>query len=178
MLGLKLSIRALCLIAFATGAADMFAGVQLLIAGGGHLAGVARDPVLNSQIAFWGAIWFGFGIVLWRTSSRLRADATLFRILCGITALSGLARLVAALTYGSPGLVLTVAMVVEIGGGVALFLWHAAAVRGELADVQGVPGPQSPRLRTIFRFTSPSPFGAEVGRRDRRGLREMRAATP
>ena len=140
MLGLKLSIRALCLIAFATGAADMFAGVQLLIAGGGRLASVARDPVLNSQIAFWGAIWFGFGIVLWRTSSRLRTDATLFRILCGITALSGLARLVAALTYGSPGLVLTVAMVVEIGGGVALFLWHAAAVRGELADVQGSPG--------------------------------------
>lgn len=127
--GIKLASRALCVLAFVTGLVDMFAGIPLLIAGGGRLTSVAGDPVLNSQIGFWGAIWFGFGIVLWRTSGRLRAEAGLFRILCGIILLSGLARLVAALSYGLPGGALTTAMVVEIVGGAGLFLWHAAVLR-------------------------------------------------
>ena len=133
--GLKFAIRVLCVLAFITGIVDMFAGVQLLIFGGGRLASVAADPVLNSQVGFWGAIWFGFGVVLWRTSSRLRAEPDLFRILCGITALSGFARLGAAIVYGLPGPVLTVAMIVEIGAGVGLYLWHAAALN-ERADAR------------------------------------------
>jgi hypothetical protein len=35
MCGLKLAIRVLCILAFLTGLIDMFAGVRLLIAGGG-----------------------------------------------------------------------------------------------------------------------------------------------
>ena len=134
MSGLKLATRLLCILAFVTGIVDMFAGVRLLIAGGGNLAGVAADPVLNSQVGFWGAIWFGFGIILWRTSARLREEAGLFRILCGITALSGLARLGAAFAYGLPGGVLTTAMIVEIGAGAGLYLWHAAALQVDTAD--------------------------------------------
>lgn len=127
---LKLAVRVLCILAFATGALDMVAGVKLLNLGGARLDSVASDPVLNSQIGFWGAIWFGFGIVLWRTSADLRTEASLFRILCGIIALSGLARLGAAFTYGFPGPALTAAIVVEIGGGLGLFVWHAAALTG------------------------------------------------
>ena len=130
MRSLKLAIRSLCLLAFATGAIDMVAGVRLLIAGGGRLASVADDPVLNSQIGFWGAIWFGFGVVLWRASMHLRDEVDLFRILCGITALSGLARLGAAIAYGLPGPALTAAMVVEIVAGLGFVIWHAAALRG------------------------------------------------
>ena len=129
MRGLVLAIRSLCLLAFATGAVDMVAGVRLRIAGGGRLAEVANDPVLNSQIGFWGAIWFGFGVVLWRVSAHLRDEVELFRILCGIVALSGFARLGAAIAYGLPGAVLTAAMVVEIGGSLALLIWHAVALR-------------------------------------------------
>ena len=134
MQGLKMAIRVLCILAFVTGVVDMFAGVHLLIIGGGHLESVANDPVLNSQVGFWGAIWFGFGIVLWRTSANLRAEANLFRILCGVTALSGLARLGAAFAYGLPGPVLTVAMIVEIGAGVGFFVWHAAVLQGHGSD--------------------------------------------
>ena len=129
MQGLKLAIRVLCILAFVTGVVDMFAGVHLLIIGGGHLESVANDPVLNSQVGFWGAIWFGFGIVLWRTSADLQAEASLFRILCGITGLSGIARLGSALVYGLPGPVLTSAMIVEIGAGVGFFLWHSVALQ-------------------------------------------------
>ena len=124
-----MAVRALCIIPFVTGAVDIVDGMDLLILGGARLAGVARDPILNSQIGFWGAIWLGFGVVLWRASGRLREEAELFRLLCGTIALSGLARLGAALAYGLPGPVLTAAMAVELGAGVGFILWHTAALR-------------------------------------------------
>ena len=126
MQALKLLVRAFCVLAFLTGAADMIAGVRLLIVGGARLGGVARDPVLNSQVAFWGAMWFGFGVVLWRTSANLRAEASLFRVLCAIIVLAGVARCGAARANGLPGPALTVAMIVELLAGTGLYLWHAA----------------------------------------------------
>jgi len=75
--------------------------VGLLTVGGARLESVAHDPVLNSQVGFWGAIWFGYGIILWRTSSNLRDEAGLFRLLCGILVLSGLARVGAAIASAS-----------------------------------------------------------------------------
>lgn len=130
MQALKLLVRAFCVLAFLTGAVDMIAGVRLLIVGGARLGDVARDPVLNSQVAFWGAMWFGFGVVLWRTSAHLRAEASLFRVLCAIIVLAGLARLGAALATGLPGPALTVAMFVELFAGTGLYLWHAAMMKG------------------------------------------------
>ncbi len=129
MHALKIAVRTLCVIPFVTGVIDMVDGVGLLIFAGAHLGSVACDPVLNSQIGFWGAIWFGFGVVLWRASSHLRNEAVLFRLLCGTIALSGLARLGSALAYGLPGPVLTVAMSVELVAGTGFLLWHASASR-------------------------------------------------
>ena len=123
---LKMVVRAFCLIAFLTGAVDMFAGVHLLIVGGAHLRDVTDDAVLNSQVGFRGAIWFGFGVILWRASAHLRDEANSFRILCAIIALSGLARLGAAIVYGLPGPVLTGAMILELVTGVGLLAWHTA----------------------------------------------------
>ena len=125
---LKAAVRVICVLAFVTGVADIVDGVGLLTAAGAHLASVARDPMLNSQIGFWGAIWFGFGVVLWRASSHLRDEADLFRLLCGTIVLSGVARLGAAFAYGLPGPVLTVAMTVEIIAGTGFLVLHAQAL--------------------------------------------------
>ena len=129
MQALKLAIRLFCLVPFGTGIADMTNGVGLLVTAGARLAGVATDPVLNSQVGFWGAIWFGFGAVLWRASFHLTDEVDLFRLLCGIILLSGLARVGAAVAYGSPGPILTVAMGIELVGGLGLVLWHGALPR-------------------------------------------------
>jgi len=126
---LKMAVRALCIIPFVTGIADIVNGLGLLTVGGARLENVANDPVLNSQVGFWGAIWFGFGIILWRTSSHLRDEADLFRLLCGILVLSGLARVGSAIAYGLPGAVLTGAMAVELIAGTGFLLWHASALR-------------------------------------------------
>ena len=59
------------LFAVVTGALDIIAGTRLLISGGAQLPEVAAaDPVLNSQIKFLGAVWCGFGVALWWTTSR------------------------------------------------------------------------------------------------------------
>lgn len=129
MHALKIAVRTLCIIPFVTGAIDLVDGVGLLILGGAHLQGVARDPSLNSQVGFWGAIWFGFGVILWRASSHLQDEVDLFRLLCGTIALSGLARLVSVFAYGLPVPVLTVAMIVELVGGIGFLLWHVSASR-------------------------------------------------
>lgn len=142
MHALKTAVRALCIIPFVTGATDIVNGVSLLTLGGAHLESVANDPVLNSQVGFWGAIWFGFGIILWRASSHLRDEVDLFRLLCGTLALSGLARLGAAFTYGLPGPVLTAAMSVELIAGAGFLLWHASALRRP--DLTAATQPYSP----------------------------------
>ena len=129
MRGLKLAVRAFCVVAFVTGFLDMVNGIGLLIRAGAHVENVSRDPVLNSQVRFWGAIWFGFGVVLWRSSSNLRAEPGLFRLLCGIIGLSGLARLASALLFGLPGVVLTGAMVIELAAAVGFLLWHVSVLR-------------------------------------------------
>lgn len=129
MHALKIAVRTLCIIPFVTGVVDIVNGVGLLTFAGARLEGVANDPVLNSQVGFWGAIWFGFGIILWRASSHLRDEVDLFRLLCGTIALSGLARVGSAFAYGLPGPVLTVAMTVELIAGMGFLLWHASALR-------------------------------------------------
>ena len=129
MHALKIAVRTLCVIPFVTGVIDIVNGVGLLIFAGAHLESIASDPVLNSQIGFWGAIWLGFGVILWRAGAHLRDEADLFRLLCGTIALSGRARLGSAFAYGLPGPVLTAAMAVEIAAGTGFFLWHASALR-------------------------------------------------
>jgi hypothetical protein len=128
MQALKIAVRTFCVVPFLTGAADIVDGAGLLALAGAQLGQAANDPVLDSQIGFWGAIWFGFGVILWRASSRLRNEPGLFRLLCGILVLSGLARLGSAMAHGSPGPELAVAMAVEFVGGVGLLLWHASAL--------------------------------------------------
>ncbi len=134
MRALKLAIRTLCIIPFATGIADMVDGVGLLDAAGARLGSVSQDPVLNSQVGFWGAIWFGFGIILWRASSHLVEEAVTFRLLSATLFLSGLARLGSAAAYGSPGPILTTAIVVEIAGGAGLLIWHGASLGRQRSD--------------------------------------------
>ena len=139
MRALKVAVRTLCIVPFITGAFDTVNGVGLLTLGGAHLGSVAGDPALNSQIGFWGAIWFGFGIILWRASSHLWDEADQFRLLCGTIILSGLARVGSAFAYGLPGPVLRVAMIVELTAGTGFLVWHAFILRHTNLSLEAKP---------------------------------------
>lgn len=129
---LKLVLRLVCLLPLVTGANDLAQGVRALGPAGAVIpARVAADPVLNSQFKFFGAVWFGWGLTLWRASADPRADAGLLRLLMGILFLSGLGRASAALQLGHPGRLSTGAMVLELVGAPLLLLWHRVALRGD-----------------------------------------------
>ena len=130
MRALRLVVRVFCLLPFATGALDLVRGASYLRSGGAVIPDpAAADPVLNSQVKFWGAIWLGFGLTLWRTTSDLRANAGLFRLLMGILVLSGTGRATAAIQFGRPGRALEGAMALELVGVPLLLLWHRVELR-------------------------------------------------
>ena len=128
LLGYVLKVS--CVIPFATGLADTFGGTRILSLGGAKIPlQMASDPVVNSQIAFWGAVWFGYGLALWWVSNDVAARAPVLRLLLATLLLSGLARAFAAIVYGWAGTPLTIAMLIELAGSLGLFLWLSVIVR-------------------------------------------------
>lgn len=122
---LRLVVRIFCLLPLLTGTLDFVKGVPTLRRGGAVIPdNVAKDPALNSQIGFWGAIWLGYGLTLWRASADPRADAGLLRLQLGILFLSGIGRASAAIRFGPPSRPLREAMVLELVGPPVLLLWH------------------------------------------------------
>lgn len=130
MRGLTIVIRLFCVLPFVLGAADLFGGARILISAGAMLAGnTAMDPVLNNQIKFWGAIWFGYGFALWWTTNDLPRRSAMLRILLATLFLSGLGRALSVLQFGWASAPLTIAMVVEIVGPIGLLWWHWRVAR-------------------------------------------------
>lgn len=127
---LTIVLRVFCVIPFLTGAADLFGGVKFLQTAGATVSGSERvDPILNNQIKFWGAIWFGYGLSLWWASYDVRGRSTLVRILLATLFLSGLGRALSVYEFGWASVVLTGAMALELIGAPALVLWHGWLLR-------------------------------------------------
>ncbi|MBB4278365.1 DUF4345 domain-containing protein [Rhizobium mongolense] len=127
---LSMIVRILCLVPVLTGLLDVVIGSHsLAIAGMKMPPGVLENPVLESQVRFFGMIWIGWGLALWRTSGELRANAGWFRGLLGILFLSGLARAAAALQFGLPGGALNAAIIAELVGVPLLLAWHTTLLR-------------------------------------------------
>lgn len=123
-------VRILCIVPVLTGLLDIATGTHSLeLAGMKVPPGASQHPILESQIRFFGAIWFGWGLCLWRITTDLQANAGWFRGLLGILFVSGLARAAAALQFGLPGGPLTIAMIVELVGAPLLLAWHALLLR-------------------------------------------------
>ena len=117
-------VRIFCVIPFLTGIVDILGGAWILGQAGATLpVDIADNAVINNQIAFWGAIWFGFGVLLWWVSYDPLGRAAVARMLFIVLFLSGLARVYAWIRWGYPGPVLTGAMAIELGLSPVLLLW-------------------------------------------------------
>ena len=87
------------------------------------------DPVLDSQNRFYGAIFMGYGALIFLCTTNLRQHATLFRILSGGVFLGGLARVVSIVLHGVPSTPVLGLIVIELLGVPLLVWWHSRAVR-------------------------------------------------
>ncbi len=117
-------VRMFCVVPLLTGLVDIIGGTWILGQAGAVLPReITTDAVLNNQIAFWGAIWLGFGILLWWASNDPLNRATVARMLFIVLFMSGLARGYAWVRWGYPGPVLTGAMAIELVLSPALLFW-------------------------------------------------------
>ncbi len=114
---LSLVLRCFCALPFVTGLGDVLTGVAPLIAAGARIPpATAVDPSLVSQVAFWGAVWFGYGIGLWWAAGDVRGRAAPVRIALAVLFLGGLARAFAWARFGAPAVPLVGAAVLELVG--------------------------------------------------------------
>ena len=131
MRGFKITFYLLALIPLLTGALNLGLGLQAQGLIGAQLSPEGfRDPLLNSQIRFYGAIWFGFGVLLCVCLSDLNKYSWLLRGSLAIVFLGGVGRVASLVQFGFPTTTLGVSFVVavtaiEIIGMPLLLWWHS-----------------------------------------------------
>ena len=119
------------LIPFGTGFIEVLAGTRILIELGAAIPPQAAvDPVLNSQLSFCGALWFGYGFALWWCSGDPVGRAPILRILLVMLLLAALGRALAGIRFGWFGPAMTGLMLFELGSAILLYAWLSAVVRG------------------------------------------------
>lgn len=117
------------LLAIATGLGDLFIGIEFQRPLGiGLNDNGFRDPVLNSQIHYLGAIWFGYGLFLLVCLRNVRQYRQWLQAAFWLVFLGGLGRLIAVWQTGMPDNTageqfVTVALVIELVGMPLLSLW-------------------------------------------------------
>ena len=105
-------------------------GLQTDVLLGANVAAeLLSDPVLDSQNRFYGAIFMGYGALIFLCTTNLRQHATLFRILSGGVLLGGLARVVSIVLHGVPSTPVLGLIAIELLGVPLLVWWHSRAVR-------------------------------------------------
>ena len=135
MRAFKITLYLLAVVPLLTGALDLVIGLHAQRLIGAQLAQEGfGDPLLNSQIRFFGAIWLGIGVLLFVFLSDISKYSFLLRISLGIVFLGGLGRVVSIVQFGLPSTVEGAAFVVsvtaiEIIGMPLLFWWHSHVTR-------------------------------------------------
>lgn len=84
-----------------------------------------RDPVLDSQNRFYGAIFMAYGPLLFLCAQDIRKHALLLRIVGAFVFLGGVARLVSVALYGLPSVPVVGLIAIELIGIPLLLVWHA-----------------------------------------------------
>lgn len=66
--------------------------------------GLPADPLLDSNLRFFGGVWLGLGLAVLWLLPRLARQTALFRAVWGMIFLGGVGRLISALAVGWPPL--------------------------------------------------------------------------
>jgi hypothetical protein len=129
---LQIVLAILGLIPILTGGLDLILGAHSLNVAGSLLPSeVLNDIVLDSQIRFLAAIWFGIGIILYWIIPAIDKQTMLFRLLAGGIFLGGIGRVSSAVMVGTPPIQFIGATVLELLGMPLLILWQSTVSKPE-----------------------------------------------
>jgi hypothetical protein len=138
MRAFKMVLFLLALIPILTGPLDWALGLQAPHLIGARLSVAdARDPLLDSQIRFFGAIWFGVGLLLATCATDPRGRSLFLEGLFAVLFLAGIGRTLSIVQFGLPAspegaAFVVVTTAVEIIGMPLLWLWLASLARDGL----------------------------------------------
>lgn len=127
----KTIIYILASVPIITGLMNVFMGLGAQELIGAQLTNSGfTDPLLNSQMSFYGAIWFGFGVFLCVCLSDIRKYSSLLKAALLVTFVGGLGRVGMLAKFGLPsneiGAAFVLAVVaIEIIGMPILLWWHS-----------------------------------------------------
>ncbi|CAI7617785.1 unnamed protein product [Penicillium manginii] len=116
------TLKACSIFAMITGTMDVCLGIGMIDSTLGPIpTGSVAMALVDSQIRFLGAMWAGYGVMLWWTSSDLETRRTPLGLLAGIMFVGGLGRLASGLRHGFSESWVQVAMLTELLGPVAMY---------------------------------------------------------
>jgi Domain of unknown function (DUF4345) len=119
-------LRVLAAVPLLVGLLHMTLGVAADLQLGAALAPeLLRDPVLDSQDRFQGAVFMGYGALLYLCLTDLRSYAAVFRIVSASIALGGVARLLSIALHGLPPPPVLGLIGVEVVLVPLLLTWHS-----------------------------------------------------
>jgi hypothetical protein len=123
---LQIVLAILGLIPILTGGLDLILGARSLQVVGSLIPlDVVNDVVLDSQIRFLAAIWFGVGIIFYWMIPSIDRQTTLFRLLMGGIFLGGIGRISSAILVGIPPVQFIAVILLELVGVPILILWQS-----------------------------------------------------
>lgn len=85
-----------------------------------------NDPLLDSNLRFFGGVWFGLGVAILWLVPKIEKQAVLFRVVWGAIFVGGVGRLISMIFIGMPPIPFVVFTILEIVGAPLFVYWHYA----------------------------------------------------
>lgn len=95
--------------------------------------GLPRDPLLDSNLRFFGGVWLALGVAMWSLVPRIEREGRLFAALWGAVFVGGVGRALSMAVLGLPPAPFIAFTVLELVGAPAFVAWQrrvAAKARG------------------------------------------------
>jgi hypothetical protein len=91
------------------------------------------DAALDSHYRYLSGLLLGIGLLFWSTIPKIEREGARFGLLTAIVVIGGFCRALGALIMGPPGVIMSLALVMELVVTPALYLWRQRV--GRLAAV-------------------------------------------
>jgi predicted membrane channel-forming protein YqfA (hemolysin III family) len=87
--------------------------------------GLPANPLLDSNLRFFGGVWFGLGLALYWLIPKIEKQTVLFRAIWGMIFVGGIGRLISMLLIGLPSVPFIGFTILEIVGAPIFVAWQA-----------------------------------------------------